>query len=75
MSSLDPFLLARMQFAANITFHILFPTISISLGWAWTWIVLAELVAAGKVKYEEAVKFADNLVYLNELLKVRGAFK
>ena len=22
MSSLDPFLLARMQFAANITFHI-----------------------------------------------------
>jgi len=38
----------------------------------WT---LAELTAAGKVKYEEAVKFADNLVYLNELLKVRGAFK
>lgn len=26
--------LARMQFAANITFHILFPTISIALGWA-----------------------------------------
>lgn len=25
--------MARMQFAANITFHILFPTISISLGW------------------------------------------
>lgn len=25
--------LARLQFAANITFHILFPTISISLGW------------------------------------------
>ncbi len=38
----------------------------------WT---LAELVVAGKVKYEEAVKFADNLIYLNELLKVRGAFK
>lgn len=30
---LDPVLLARIQFAANITFHILFPTISISLGW------------------------------------------
>jgi hypothetical protein len=28
---------------------------------------------AGKVKYEEAVKFADNLTYMNELLKVRGA--
>ncbi|MGE5248000.1 MAG: PilT/PilU family type 4a pilus ATPase [Verrucomicrobiota bacterium] len=38
----------------------------------WT---LADLVVAGKVRYEEAVKFADNLVYLNELLKVRGAFK
>ncbi|MDR3382967.1 cytochrome ubiquinol oxidase subunit I [Cupriavidus basilensis] len=32
-SSLDPVVLARVQFAANITFHILFPTISISLGW------------------------------------------
>lgn len=33
LSSLDPILLARIQFAANITFHILFPTISIALGW------------------------------------------
>jgi cytochrome d ubiquinol oxidase subunit I len=31
---MDPHLLARVQFAANITFHILFPTISIALGWA-----------------------------------------
>jgi len=30
---MDPLVLARMQFAANITFHILFPTISIALGW------------------------------------------
>ncbi len=30
---MDALLLARMQFAANITFHILFPTISIALGW------------------------------------------
>lgn len=29
----DPTLLARMQFAANITFHILFPTLTIGLGW------------------------------------------
>ena len=27
-------MLARVQFAANISFHILFPTISIALGWA-----------------------------------------
>lgn len=31
--ALDPFMLARIQFAANITFHILFPTITIALGW------------------------------------------
>ncbi|MGC3962749.1 MAG: cytochrome ubiquinol oxidase subunit I [Rhodocyclaceae bacterium] len=30
---MDPLILARMQFAANITFHILFPTITIALAW------------------------------------------
>jgi cytochrome bd ubiquinol oxidase subunit I len=40
---MDALLLARMQFAANITFHILFPTISIALGWwllffRWRWL-------------------------------------
>jgi len=30
---MDALMLARMQFAANISFHILFPTISIGLGW------------------------------------------
>ncbi len=30
---LDPFVLARAQFAANISFHILFPSITIGLGW------------------------------------------
>jgi len=30
---MDPIILARMQFAANISFHILFPTITIALGW------------------------------------------
>lgn len=29
----DPLMLARIQFAANITFHILFPSITIALGW------------------------------------------
>ena len=33
MDALDPVTLARIQFAANITFHILFPTISIAMGW------------------------------------------
>jgi cytochrome d ubiquinol oxidase subunit I len=30
---MDPILLARIQFGANISFHILFPTITIALGW------------------------------------------
>ena len=40
---MDSLLLARMQFAANISFHILFPTISIALCWVllffrWRWL-------------------------------------
>lgn len=39
---MDPLILARLQFALNITFHILFPTITIALGWVvlfmlWRW--------------------------------------
>ncbi|MFA6987286.1 MAG: cytochrome ubiquinol oxidase subunit I, partial [Arenimonas sp.] len=30
---MDPLALARVQFAANISFHILFPTITIAMGW------------------------------------------
>ena len=30
---IDTFIFSRIQFAANITFHILFPTITIALGW------------------------------------------
>lgn len=40
---MDAIVLARMQFAANITFHILFPTINIALAWMllffrWRWL-------------------------------------
>jgi len=40
---MDAIVLARMQFAANITFHILFPSINIALGWMllffrWRWL-------------------------------------
>jgi cytochrome d ubiquinol oxidase subunit I len=40
---MDALILARMQFAANMTFHILFPTISIAMGWTllffrWRWL-------------------------------------
>ncbi|MDW6025169.1 cytochrome ubiquinol oxidase subunit I [Mesorhizobium sp. BAC0120] len=30
---MDPLILSRVQFAANISFHILFPLITIALGW------------------------------------------
>ncbi|MDZ3823365.1 MAG: cytochrome ubiquinol oxidase subunit I [Pseudoxanthomonas sp.] len=33
MAELDALLLARIQFAANISFHILFPTITMALAW------------------------------------------
>ena len=33
MFDLDATLLARIQFALNISFHILFPTLTISLAW------------------------------------------
>ncbi|UUX95082.1 cytochrome ubiquinol oxidase subunit I [Aquabacterium sp. J223] len=40
---MDPLILSRLQFAANISFHILFPTITIALGWLllffrWRWL-------------------------------------
>jgi len=40
---MDALTLARVQFAANISFHILFPTITIALGWLllffrWRWL-------------------------------------
>ena len=32
-AALDTLLLSRIQFGANISFHILFPSITIALGW------------------------------------------
>ncbi len=37
---MDALVLARIQFAANITFHILFPTITIALAWVLVWFKL-----------------------------------
>jgi hypothetical protein len=46
--AMDALLLARMQFAANITFHILFPTISIGLGWVLLFMRLRWLSTDGR---------------------------
>jgi len=52
-TSLD---LARIQFAANITFHILFPTITIGLGWVMFYLRLQH-VRTGKTEWEQAHYF------------------
>ncbi|WP_035851537.1 cytochrome ubiquinol oxidase subunit I [Deefgea rivuli] len=55
-SLLDPIVLARIQFAANITFHILFPTISIAMGWVLLFFKL-RFNATGDQKWHEAYGF------------------
>jgi cytochrome d ubiquinol oxidase subunit I len=44
---LDPLLLSRIQFAANISFHILFPTINIALCWFLVYFRLRHGAAKG----------------------------
>jgi cytochrome d ubiquinol oxidase subunit I len=56
MDGLDAFLLARIQFAANMTFHILFPTISISLAWVLLFFKL-RFVKTGALHWMEAYQF------------------
>ena len=53
---MDPFILARIQFAANISFHILFPTITIALGWLLLFFKLRGN-ATGDPKWMEAYGF------------------
>ena len=52
----DPLLLARIQFAANITFHILFPTISIALAWLLLFFKL-RFNRTGQEKWMAAYRF------------------
>ncbi|SDD36029.1 cytochrome ubiquinol oxidase subunit I [Aquimonas voraii] len=55
MDTLDPILLARIQFAANISFHILFPTITIALGWLLLFFKL-RWRATGEAKWNAAYR-------------------
>lgn len=50
----DPILLARIQFALNISFHILFPTITIALGWVLFWF---------KMRYQKTKNMAYMTAY------------
>ena len=56
MEALDPLVLARLQFAANITFHILFPTISIGMGW-FLLFFKTRFVATGEQYWMDAYQF------------------
>ncbi len=47
MSSMDTLLLSRIQFAANVGFHILFPTINIALCWFLVYFRLRRNAAKG----------------------------
>ncbi len=53
---LDALLLSRLQFAANISFHILFPMISIALAWVLLFFKL-RFNATGDEKWMNAYRF------------------
>ena len=53
---MDALMLSRIQFGANISFHILFPTITIALGWVLLWFKL-RYNATGDFKWMEAYRF------------------
>lgn len=56
MDTLDPVVLARMQFAANMTFHILFPSISIAMGW-FLLFFKTRFIATGQAHWMAAYQF------------------
>jgi cytochrome d ubiquinol oxidase subunit I len=56
MDNFDPVVLARIQFAANMTFHILFPTISISMGWVLLFFK-TRFAATGQSHWMDAYQF------------------
>ncbi len=53
---MDPLLLSRIQFGANISFHILFPTITIALGWVLL-VFKLRFNATGDRKWMDAYMF------------------
>jgi cytochrome d ubiquinol oxidase subunit I len=53
---MDTLILSRIQFGANISFHILFPTITIALGWVLLFFRL-QLNRTGDEKWRDAYRF------------------
>ncbi|MFT6223676.1 MAG: cytochrome d ubiquinol oxidase subunit I [Paracoccaceae bacterium] len=53
---MDTLILSRIQFGANISFHILFPTINIALGWILMYFKL-QYGWSGRERWMEAYRF------------------
>ena len=53
---METLLLSRIQFGANISFHILFPTITIALGWVLLFFKL-RFNATGDMRWMDAYRF------------------
>jgi cytochrome d ubiquinol oxidase subunit I len=69
----DTLLLSRIQFAANISFHILFPTINIALGWVLVFFRLRTIAAKGTpaaAQWEAAYYFWTKVFALSFALGV-----
>jgi cytochrome bd ubiquinol oxidase subunit I len=66
---MDPILLARIQFGANISFHILFPTITIALGWVLLFFKL-RFNATGDERWMNAYRFFVKVFALSFALGV-----
>jgi cytochrome bd ubiquinol oxidase subunit I len=65
----DPLILHRIQFAANISFHILFPTITIALAWVLLFFKL-RFNATGDAKWMQAYGFWVKIFALSFALGV-----
>jgi cytochrome bd ubiquinol oxidase subunit I len=69
MNDFDPLILHRIQFAANISFHILFPTITIALAWVLLFFKL-RFKATGDQKWMLAYAFWVKIFALSFALGV-----
>jgi cytochrome d ubiquinol oxidase subunit I len=69
MDTLDPILLARLQFAANVTFHFIFPALTIALGWVLLFFKLA-YARTGQLYWMENYFFYTKIFALSFALGV-----
>ena len=66
---MDALILSRIQFGANISFHILFPTITIALGWLLLFFKLRHN-ATGDARWMDAYRFWVKVFALSFALAV-----